>query len=140
MVREPDGVEGLVTPWSVIRTASPPAIDVPGFRKQLIVSPDAGVQEPRPLAPVVASSTEEADTDPRPVPDGNIKAIRLFAAFDSPPLFEVVNLTTYTVRAPAAADGEELFTEGSPTDVEEAERAGPASTTSSAPRAATAAI
>jgi hypothetical protein len=89
-----DGVEGLVTPLIVTRTESPAAIDAPGFRGQVIVSPDGGLQAPRPLVPVVVSSTEEAETDPRPVPDGNTRLIALPARFDSPPVVEVANVTT----------------------------------------------
>src|SRR5438270_759658 len=140
MVREPDGVEGLVTPLIVTRTESPAGIDLPESRKQVIASPDGGRQAPMPLAPVVVSSTEEADTDPMPVPEGNTKVTRLPAPFESPPPFEVVNLTTYTVRAPAAADGAELSTVTLLTNDEEAERADPASATSSTARTDTAAI
>ena len=109
MVSEEDGVEGLVTPLIVTRTESPAAIELPEFKKHVIVSPEGLLQAPRPLAPVVVSSTEEVNTDPRPVPAGNTNVIRLPAAFDSGPFLEVVNVTTYTVCAPAAADGEELF-------------------------------
>lgn len=129
-VSEADGVVGLVTPLSVTRTESPAAIELPVFKKQVIVSPDGGLQAPRPLAPVVVSSTEEVNTDPRPVPDGNTNVISL--PLDSEPLPEVVNVTTYTVRAPPAADGEELTTWTALTDDGAAERAGPI-TTSIAP-------
>src|SRR5690348_6315839 len=138
MVRELDGVEGFLTPWIVTCTESPAAIAAPGFREQVIVSPDGGLQVPMPLVPVVVSLTKEANTEPRPVPGGNTKVIML--ELDSPPLIEVVNVTTYLVCARAAADGEEFFTEGLLTDDEETERAGPASSISSAPRADTAAI
>src|SRR5947199_277439 len=93
-VSEPDGVDGLTTPSSVTRTESPAAIESPVNKKQVIVSPDGELQAPTPLAPVVVSSTEEANTDPRPVPAGNTKLISLPAATDSPPVLEVVNLTT----------------------------------------------
>ena len=112
MVSEEDAVEGFVTPLIVTRTESPAAIVLPKFKTQVIASPDGGWQKPTPLTPVVVSSTEEPDTDPSPVPDGNTNVIPLPAAFDSPPVFEAVNVTTYTVFAPATADGEELLTVG----------------------------
>ena len=112
MVRELDGVEGLITPLIVTRTESPAAIELPPYKKQVIVSPEGTLHAPTPLDAVVVSSTEEVDTDPRPVPDGNTNVITLPAAFDSPPVAEVVNATTYTVFAPAAADGDEFATVG----------------------------
>jgi hypothetical protein len=46
----------------------------------------------------------------RSVVDGNVIVIWLFAAEDIPPVEDVVNVTAYTVRAPAAFDGELLST------------------------------
>ena len=46
------------------------------------------------------------------VPVGNVTVIWLTACRDSPPVADVEKLTKYTVRAPAAADGEEIDTVG----------------------------
>ena len=46
------------------------------------------------------------------VPVGNVTVIWLTACRDSPPCADVEKLTKYTVRAPAAADGEEMDTVG----------------------------
>jgi hypothetical protein len=47
----------------------------------------------------------------RSVVEGNVIVIWLFAAADIPPVEDAVNVTAYTVRAPAAFDGELLSTD-----------------------------
>src|SRR5438067_1695034 len=83
---------GLVTPSSSMLTPSPAAIDWPLFSAQVRVVLVLEKQKPTFVA-VVVSVTVEVMIVLSVVPAGKLIVIRLFAAFDSPPVAEVSNAT-----------------------------------------------
>src|SRR4051812_5631080 len=88
-----------------MRTAVEAEIDCPGLRKHWMVSaPGAGEKQP-PIR-VAPSMTSIALRLLRPVvPVGKVTSMRLLPPVASPPVAEVVKLTAYCVRPPAAAVG-----------------------------------
>jgi hypothetical protein len=137
-VSEPDGVPGFVIPLTVTLTLSPAAMLALLNSEHVIDWPEGPEQLPTFVAEVV-SRTEDVKNVVRFVPAGNVIVIWPPPALASMPVADVVNDTTYTVLAPAAADGGVIATETPLTDVAWATPAKPVSSTHSAPIAATAA-
>ena len=108
-VRVGEPLAGLVTASSTTVTGALAAMLLPPKKPQVATRP-VSLQEPRSVPEEFR--TELASTVLRLVPEGKVIVIWLLAAAERAPVDEVLNWIEYTVRAPAAFDGELMVTLG----------------------------
>jgi hypothetical protein len=109
-----EAVAGFVTPGTVIRTVSPPAMVPHPLGVKTALSGPRRVWRDKPhVVPVVTSSAEN-EALVKSVPDGPVRVI-VENSDDSAPVEDVVNETVYVASVAPAAVVERL-TDGAATD------------------------